>query len=265
MLFRSRDRIATILVTPLMTCSARLPVYAMLIAAFIPDKPLLGQFFGLRAGVMLGLYVLAFVAAGLTAFMLKSTIFRSETTPFWIELPSYRIPRISSILYRLLDRAKVFLKRASTVILATSVILWTLAHLPHTVGVDTPIEQSYAGQLGKFIEPAIQPLGFNWKIGVGLISSLAAREVIISTLGTIYGIQSKDDNTGLQEALKKDLDLPSAVALLVFFAFALQCMSTLAVVRRETGSWKWPLLQFIYMGVLAYVCAWATHFLLLLI
>ena len=260
-----RDRIATILVTPLMTCSARLPVYAMLIAAFIPDKPLLGQFFGLRAGVMLGLYVLAFVAAGLTAFMLKSTIFRSETTPFWIELPSYRIPRISSILYRLLDRAKVFLKRASTVILATSVILWTLAHLPHTVGVDTPIEQSYAGQLGKFIEPAIQPLGFNWKIGVGLISSLAAREVMISTLGTIYGIQSKDDNTGLQEALKKDLDLPSAVALLVFFAFALQCMSTLAVVRRETGSWKWPLLQFIYMGVLAYVCAWATHFLLLLI
>ncbi len=260
-----RDRIATILVTPLMTCSARLPVYAMLIAAFIPDKPLLGQFFGLRAAVMLGLYVLAFVAAGLTALALKSTIFRSETTPFWIELPSYRIPRLSSILYRLLDRAKVFLKRASTVILATSVILWTLAHLPHTAGVDTPIEQSYAGQLGKFIEPAIQPLGFNWKIGVGLISSLAAREVIISTLGTIYGIQSKDDDTGLQEALKKDLDLPSAVALLVFFAFALQCMSTLAVVRRETGSWKWPLLQFTYMGVLAYVCAWATHFLLLLI
>ncbi len=258
-----RDRIATILVTPLMTCSARLPVYAMLIAAFIPDKPLIGQFFGLRAGVMLGLYVLAFAAATLTAWLLKSTIFRSETTPFWIELPPYRIPRISSILYRLLDRAQVFLKRASTVILATSVILWTLAHLTTTGGVDSPIEQSYAGQLGKFIEPAIQPLGFNWKIGVGLISSLAAREVIVSTLGTIYGIQGKDDSTGLQEALKKDLDLPSAVALLVFFAFALQCMSTLAVVRRETGSWKWPLLQFLYMGVLAYVCAFATHFILI--
>lgn len=258
-----RDRIATILVTPLMTCSARLPVYAMLIAAFIPDKPIIGRFFGLRAGVMLGLYVLAFVAATLTAWLLKSTIFRSETSPFWIELPPYRIPRISSICFRLLDRAKVFLKRASTIILLTSVVLWTLAHLPTSGGVDTPIEQSYAGQLGKFIEPAILPLGFNWKIGVGLISSLAAREVIISTLGTIYGIQGKDDTTGLQEALKKDLDLPSAVALLVFFAFALQCMSTLAVVRRETGSWKWPVLQFLYMGVLAYVCAWATHFLLI--
>ena len=257
-----RDRIATILVTPLMTCSARLPVYAMLIAAFIPDKPLLGRFFGLRAGVMLSLYVLAFVAASLTAWLLKSTIFRSENTPFWIELPPYRIPRISSILYRLLDRAKVFLKRASTVILATSVILWTLAHLPQINGADPAIEHSYAGQLGKFIEPVIQPLGFNWKIGVGLISSLAAREVIVSTLGTIYGIEGKGDNTGLQEALKKDLDLPSAVALLIFFAFALQCMSTIAVVRRETGSWKWPVLQFVYMGVLAYVCGWAAHFLL---
>ena len=254
-----RDRIATILVTPLMTCSARLPVYTMLIAAFIPDQQLLGPFFGTRAAMMLGLYVLGFAAAAMTARLLKSTIFRSEKTVFVMELPPYRIPRLSSIFYRLLDRAKVFLKRASTTILLTMIVLWTMAHLPQQNGVAVPIEQSYAGQLGKFIEPAIQPLGFNWKIGVGLISSLAAREVIVGTLGTIYGIQGDTESAGLQKALQQDLNLASAVALLIFFAFALQCISTIAVVRRETGNWTWPILQFSYMGVLAYVCSWLAY------
>lgn len=254
-----RDRIATILVTPLMTCSARLPVYTMLIAAFIPDRPLLGPLFGTRAAMMLGLYVLGFVAAATTARLLKSTIFKSEKTPFLIELPPYRAPRLSSILYRLLDRAKVFLKRASTTILFTMVLLWTLAHLPLQNGVALAMEQSYAGQLGKLIEPAIAPMGFNWKIGVGLISSLAAREVIVGTLGTIYGIQGDQDDLGLQRALQQDLNMASAVALLIFFAFALQCISTIAVVRRETASWKWPILQFLYMGVLAYVCSWLAY------
>lgn len=254
-----RDRIATILVTPLMTCSARLPVYTMLIAAFIPDKPLLGPFFGTRAAMMLGLYVLGFAAAAMTARLLKSTIFRSEKTLFVLELPPYRIPRLSSIFYRLLDRAKVFLKRASTTILVTMVVLWIMAHLPQQNGVAVPIEQSYAGQLGKFIEPAILPLGFNWKIGVGLISSLAAREVIVGTLGTIYGIQGDKEGEGLQKALQQDLNLASAVALLIFFAFALQCISTIAVVRRETGSWTWPILQFSYMAFLAYVCSWLAY------
>lgn len=254
-----RDRIATILVTPLMTCSARLPVYAMLIAAFIPDKPLLGPLLGTRAAMMLGLYVLGFVAAAATAMVLKSTIFKSEKTPFLIELPPYRMPRVSSILYRLLDRAKVFLKRASTTILLTMILLWTLAHFPQTNGAPPAMEQSYAGQLGKLIEPTIAPLGFNWKIGVGLISSLAAREVIIGTLGTIYGIQGEDNEAGLQAALQKDLNMASAVALLIFFAFALQCISTIAVVRRETASWRWPIIQFTYMGVLAYVCSWVAY------
>lgn len=254
-----RDRIATILVTPLMTCSARLPVYTMLIAAFIPDRPLLGPLFGTRAAMMLGLYVLGFVAAATTARLLKSTIFKSEKTPFLIELPPYRAPRLSSILYRLLDRAKVFLKRASTTILFTMVLLWTLAHLPLQNGVAPAMEQSYAGQLGKLIEPAIAPMGFNWKTGVGLISSLAAREVIVGTLGTIYGIQGDQDDLGLQRALQQDLNMASAVALLIFFAFALQCISTIAVVRRETASWKWPILQFLYMGVLAYVCSWLAY------
>jgi len=254
-----RDRIATILVTPLMTCSARLPVYTMLIAAFIPDRPLVGPLFGTRAAMMLGLYVLGFVAAATTARLLKSTIFKSEKTPFLIELPPYRIPQLSSILYRLLDRAKVFLKRASTTILVTMVLLWVMAHLPQQNGIAPPMEQSYAGQLGKAIEPLIAPLGFNWKIGVGLISSLAAREVIVGTLGTIYGIQGDKDEMGLQRALQQDLNMASAVGLLIFFAFALQCISTIAVVRRETGSWKWPAIQFTYMGVLAYVCSWTAY------
>jgi len=254
-----RDRIATILVTPLMTCSARLPVYTMLIAAFIPDRPLLGPLFGTRAAMMLGLYVLGFVAAASTAKLLKSTIFKSEKTPFLLELPPYRVPRLSSILYRLLDRAKVFLKRASTTILLTMVLLWTMAHLPLQNGVAPPIEQSYAAQLGKWIEPAIAPMGFNWKIGVGLISSLAAREVIVGTLGTIYGIQGDKDAVGLQRALQQDLTMASAVALMIFFAFALQCISTIAVVRRETGSWKWPVIQFTYMGVLAFVFGWLAY------
>ena len=254
-----RDRIATILVTPLMTCSARLPVYTMLIAAFIPDRQILGPFFGSRAAMMLGLYVLGFVAAASTARLLKSTIFRSEKVPFILELPPYRVPRLSSILYRLLDRAKVFLKRASTTILLTMILLWTMAHLPLENGVVPPIEQSYAGQLGKLIEPAIAPLGFNWKIGVGLISSLAAREVIVGTLGTLYGIQGGEDELGLQKALQQDLNMASAVALMIFFAFALQCISTIAVVRRETGGWKWPILQFSYMGILAYVCGYLAY------
>ncbi len=254
-----RDRFATILVAPLMTCSARLPVYTMLIAAFIPDRPILGQFFGWRAATMLGLYVLGFVSAVLTARVLKSTIFKSEKSPFILELPPYRVPRLSSVLLRLLDRAKVFLKRASTIILGTAVILWVLAHLPQTGGQPPAIEQSYAGQIGKAIEPAIAPLGFNWKIGIGILSSLAAREVIVGTLGTIYGMQSEDDTVGLQKALQQDLTPAAAVALMIFFAFALQCISTVAVVRRETGSWKWPLIQFVYMGVLAYVSSWFVY------
>lgn len=254
-----RDRFATILVAPLMTCSARLPVYSMLIAAFIPDKPLLGSFVGWRAATMLGLYALGFVAAALTARILKSTIFKSEQSPFLLELPPYRWPRLSSILLRLLDRSKIFLKRASTIILGTAIILWVLAHLPQTNGQPPTIGDSYAGQIGKAIEPVIQPLGFNWKIGIGILTSLAAREVIVGTLGTIYGMESENDTTGLQAALKQDLTLPAAVALMIFFAFALQCISTVAVVRRETGSWKWPIVQFVYMGLLAYVSGWAAY------
>ena len=250
-----RDRIATILIAPFMTCSARLPVYTLIIAAFIPNRPVLGAFLGARAAALLGLYALGFAAAVATARMLKSSILKSGPASFLLEMPSYRWPTVQSLGLRLMDRTGIFLKRAGTIILLVTVILWGLAHLPLNHGQTPPIEQSLAGTVGRTIEPVIRPLGFNWKIGIGLITSLAAREVIIGTLGTIYGMDPESKTVDLQQALHRDLTLGAAFALLIFFAFAMQCTSTLAVVRRETGGWRWPLAQFAYMGVLAYAGA----------
>jgi ferrous iron transport protein B len=250
-----RDRIATILIAPFMTCSARLPVYTLIIAAFIPNRPVLGALLGARAAALLGLYALGFAAAVGTARMLKSSILRSGPTSFLLEMPSYRWPTVRSLGLRLLDRGSIFLKRAGTIILLVTVILWGLAHLPLNRGQMPPIEQSLAGTVGRTIEPVIRPLGFNWKVGIGLITSLAAREVIIGTLGTIYGMDPESNTLSLQQALHRDLTLGGAFALLIFFAFAMQCTSTLAVVRRETGGWRWPAAQFAYMGTLAYAGA----------
>jgi len=254
-----RDRTATILISPFMTCSARLPVYTLVIAAFIPEQPLLGGVLGTRAVTMLGLYLLGFMAAVLTAWALKSSVLRSERSSFVLEMPPYRIPSLRSLGLRLFDRARVFLRRAGTVILATSIILWILASLPLQNGKAPPIAESVVGTVGRTIEPVIEPLGFNWRIGVGLITSLAAREVIVGTLGTLYGMEGDEGSRDLQEALRSELDLGGAVALLVFFAFAMQCMSTVAVVRRETGGWKWPVIQFTYMTLLAYVAAFCAN------
>jgi ferrous iron transport protein B len=255
-----RDRLATILIAPLMTCSARLPVYTLIIGAFIPERHLLGPLLGTRAATLLGLYALGFLAAIVTARVLKSSILKSERTPFMLEMPPYRWPTLRSLSLRLVDRSKVFLRRAGTVILAVTLVLWVLLHLPLHDGKPPEIEHSFAGMIGHAVEPAIQPLGFNWKIGIGLISSLAAREVIVGTLGTIYGVEDADENSvGLQQRLQSDLTLGGAIALLVFFAFAMQCMSTIAVVRRETGGWKWPAIQFTYMTFLAYLCALITN------
>ena len=254
-----RDRIATILIAPFMTCSARLPVYILIIAAFIPEKPLLGVFFGTRAAALLGLYVLGFLAAILTARLLKSTVLRTSRSSFMLEMPPYRWPTVRSLGLRLVDRSRVFLRRAGTVILAVAVVIWVLAHLPLSGGKTPPIEHSRAGMIGHTAESAIAPLGFNWKIGIGLITSLAAREVIVGTLGTIYGMEGTSQSVGLQQALRQDLTPGGAAALLVFFAFAMQCMSTIAVVRRETAGWRWPAVQFAYMTVLAYACAFLTN------
>jgi ferrous iron transport protein B len=253
-----RDRIATILIAPFMTCSARLQVYALLIAAFIPDRNLLGHVITRQVAALLGLYLIGFLAAVITARLLKSSVLKSAQAPFLLEMPSYRWPTFRSLGLRLLDRSKVFLRRAGTVILLVTVILWVMAHLPYTGGKAPAIENSLAGTIGRTIEPLIKPLGFNWKIGIGLITSLAARETIIGTLGAIYGMDPDSQALGLQSALRQDLTLGGAVALLIFFAFAMQCMSTVAVVRRETGGWKWPILQFAYMGVLAYVGAFVA-------
>lgn len=248
-----RDRLATIFITPFMTCSARLPVYALLIAAFIPEGRLLGPFLGYRAAVLLGLYGLGIAAAVVTAFLLKRTLLRAQPGSFVMDLPSYRLPSARSIGLRLLDRSKIFLRRAGSIIFAVTIVLWVLTQFPRTDAGPPLIEDSALGQIGQTIEPAIEPLGFDWRIGVGLVTSLAAREVIVGTLGTIYGVEdATDDSITLQETLRRDLTLPAAIGLLVFFAFALQCMSTVAVMRRETGGWKWPILQFSYMLFLAY-------------
>jgi ferrous iron transport protein B len=259
-----RDRLATILVTPFMTCSARLPVYMLLIAAFIPNIFYLHGFLGLRTLVMLGLYVAGFVGAFTTARLLKSSILKSSETPFILELPQYRTPTLRSLALRLVDRASIFLRQAGTVILSVTLALWVLAHLPvvHTTAGNwsaPELADSVIGRLGHFIEPAIAPLGFNWKIGIGLLSSVLAREVMVSTMGTLYGADPETQAMHLQTALHHDMTLGGALALMIFFAFAMQCTSTMAVVRRETNSWKWPAVQFIYMLVLAWGAAFAVN------
>jgi ferrous iron transport protein B len=258
-----RDRLATIFVTPFMTCSARLPVYALLIAAFIPERPLLGPVLGTRAATLLGLYLLGMVAAIVTAFLLKRTLLRGKTSSFLMELPPYRVPSPRSLALRLLDRTRVFLRRAGRVILLVTVVLWGLSQVPLRDGTAPPIAESALGRMGHLLEPAIEPLGFDWRIGVGLVSSLAAREVIVGTLGTIYGVESADEGSmELQAALQRNLDLGGSIALLVFFAFALQCMSTVAVMRRETAGWRWPAIQFAYMLGLAYGGAFLANWLI---
>jgi len=248
-----RDRLATIFVTPFMTCSARLPVYALLIAAFIPDEPLLGPILGKRAGMLLGLYALGIVAAIGTAFLLKRTLLKAEPTAFLMELPPYRIPTLRSLGLRLVDRSGIFLKRVGKVIFTVAIVLWTLTQFPRTELGPPQIEDSVLASIGHVIEPVIAPLGFDWKIGVGLVTSLAAREVIVGTLGTIYGVEAAgDESFELQDALTEALTPAAAIGLMIFFAFALQCMSTVAVMRRETAGWKWPVLQFTYMLLLAY-------------
>jgi ferrous iron transport protein B len=259
-----RDRLATILVAPFMTCSARLPVYILLIAAFIPATTYLHGFLGLQTLVMLGLYLAGFVAAMTTAWLLKSSVLKSSETPFILELPQYRMPTMRSLVTRVVDRGRVFLHQAGTIILCVTLALWVLAHLPviqHAGGTLSAPElaDSLIGRLGHFIEPAIAPLGFNWKIGIGLLSSVLAREVMVSTMGTLYGADPATETLNLHTALHHDMTLGGAMALMIFFAFAMQCTSTIAVVRRETNSWKWPAIQFGYMLALAWVAAFVVN------
>ncbi len=250
-----RERIATILIAPFMTCSARLPIYTLIIAAFIPNHKFLGGLIGLRALLMLGLYVIGFLAALITAKMLNSSVMKASHAPFILELPQYRWPTVTSLGLRLYDRGKLFLKKAGTIILGVTFLVWLFSVLPIHGGQFSALSTSVIGHLGHWIEPVLRPLGFNWKIGIGLLSSIVAREVIVGTLGTLYGMDPATHALGLQAALRHDITLGGAIALVVFFAFAMQCTSTLIIVRRETNSWKLPALQFCYMTTVAYVAA----------
>jgi ferrous iron transport protein B len=269
-----RDRLVTILVAPLMTCSARLPVYALLIGAFVPAVPVFGPL-GLQGLVLLGLYLLGGISALAVAALFERTLLPGTALPFYLELPSYRMPSAKLWLSQVWGSAWAFVRRAGTIILTVSVVLWVLLHFPHSeppAGASEAeaarhrLEHSAAGSAGRAIEPLIAPLGFDWKIGVGLLASLAAREVIVATLAQIYA--SSDEDTGLRAAIRADVDPrtgskvfdpPTVAALLVFFVFALQCLSTLAIMRRETNSWRWPAFAFAYLLAIAYAASFVTH------
>lgn len=265
-----RDRLITILIAPLMSCSARMPVYTLLIASFIPNIAIFG-FLNLPALVLISLYLLGLSTALLMALVLKKTLLKGTKPPFILEMPPYRIPSLKNTLLRMWERSVLFLKRAGTIILGVSIILWFLATYPKLEN-GTPSEKlahSFVGRAGHLIEPLIQPLGFDWKIGIGIISSLLQREVFVSTLATIYNIENADDSSiSLREQLQKDVDpitgLPTfttltAICIMVYYVLAMQCMSTIAVVRRETNGWKWPAFQFVYMTLLAYVGTFITY------
>ena len=244
---------ATIFIAPFMTCSARLPVYALLIAAFIPARKLLGNALGLQAATMMLLYAVGLLAALFTAKLLNSSVLKGRASLFAIELPNYRLPRMRSVSLAIYDRSKVFLKQVGTVILVLNLVIWFLSHMPFQNGHAGDVGSSYLAHIGTWIEPVLKPLGLNRTVGISLLTAFVARESVVSTLATLYG----SVNTGA--ALRAEVGLAGALALLVFFALAMQCTATLAVVRRETNSWKWPLAQLVYMTTLAYVASFLTY------
>lgn len=327
-----KDRLVTILVAPLMSCSARLPVYTLLIGACIPDRVLwnlnyelnlgftrfnLFGFLGLRGLTMLTMYLLGIVVALLMALLFKKTLLKGETPMLIMELPPYKRPLLRVVLRHMWDRSKLFLRRAGTVILGISIVLWFLATYPRNTNLDLEFEtrraeitnsfsavslttgsgsesnhlaalqeqleavdkaaageklrRSFAGMLGRAIEPVIAPLGFDWKIGIGLVASFAAREVFVSTMSTVYNVGELEDSDAGMQTLEQTLQEQqrsdgtpvyttlTGLTLMVFYVFAMQCVSTVAVVRRETNSWKWPVFQWFYMGTLAWVLAFLTY------
>lgn len=258
-----KDRLTTILVAPLMTCSARLPVYMIIIALLIPQE-LVWQ----KTGIMLGLYLTGIISALGMAWVFKKTLLRSQTPVFIMELPPYRRPLFKDILLHMWERAGLFLKRAGTVIFALSIILWGLMTYPkydHVVPSEA-LKHSFAGQAGVLLEPVIKPLGYDWRIGIGLIGSFAAREVFVSTMNIVFNIEGKQSQS-LKEAFQnahwpdgRPLFTPLVcVSLMAFYVFAMQCLSTVAVVRRETNSWRWPIFQIMYMTILAYAAAFIIY------
>jgi ferrous iron transport protein B len=288
-----KERLITIMVTPLMSCSARLPVYTLLISLVIPSTHNYG-YFNMQGLVLMGLYLLGFISALSAAFVLKALIKVRETSYFIMEMPLYHVPKPSIILLTIYQKARIFLFDAGKVIIAISVILWAMAshgppskfqrietvyHSPDTLKKYTPdrienmvasekLKASYAGAAGRWIEPAIKPLGFDWKIGIALITSFAAREVFVGTMATLYSAEGSENNMSIRQKMaaatnyetgKKEYTVAVGLSLMLFYAFAMQCMSTMAVVYRETKNLKWPILQFLYMGGLAWLASFIVY------
>lgn len=290
-----KERLLTILITPLMSCSARLPVYTILISLVIPKTYLIG-FLSVQGLVMMALYLLGLVLALVVSYVAKWFIRINEKSYFILELPTYRAPRWNNVFRTMVEKAKIFVKDAGKVIMVISLVLWALSsfgpgkrmnvvsqqyeQLKSQQGADTTVldkqfaaaklENSYAGILGKSIEPAIAPLGYDWKIGIALITSFAAREVFVGTMATLYSVGDEENDLKLREKMKSAVhpdgtpvfSLAAGVSLMIFYVFAMQCMSTLAIVRRETRSWKWPVIQFAYMTGLAYMMSFIAYQLL---
>ena len=256
-----KDRLATILVAPLMTCSARLPVYTLIIAAFIPAREL-GYGVGLQGLVMFGLYIAGIAGALLASLVIRRTIVRGGGGGFMMELPKYQWPALRDVLIGLWQRAMIFLKRAGTIILLTTVVLWAFASFPRAAPGESQIETSIAGRIGNAIHTVVKPIGFNEDISLALLPAMAAREVAVAAIATVYAIESEDEEAltdNLADRLRGRWSLATALAFLAWFVFAPQCVSTIAVTRRETNSWRWPLFMVGYLFAIAYAAAGLTY------
>jgi ferrous iron transport protein B len=281
-----KERLITIFVTPFMSCSARLPVYTILIALIIPENPF---YQGL---VLMVMYLLGLLAAIVSAWVMKLILKTRERSFLIMEMPTYKLPRVTNILLVMYEKSRAFVLEAGKIILAISIVLWVLASYgpgdemesaqamvaeahPELTGEPLSqaiqaykLEHSYAGHFGKFIEPVIRPLGYDWKIGIALITSFAAREVFVGTMATIYSIGNTDDEATIKTRMKREVnadtgqpryDMATGWSLLIFYAFAMQCMSTLAIVQKETRSWRWPALQLVFMSGLAYLSSFVIY------
>jgi ferrous iron transport protein B len=256
-----RDRLTTILVAPLMTCSARIPVYTLIISAFIPRRTVAG-FMDLQGLVMFGLYAAGIFSALAVSFVARRIFWRGAVEPFLMELPTYKMPDPANVLRNVLLRGKIFLTRAGTIIFPLMIVVWFLASFPGAPAgaTDPAINYSIAGRIGHLIQPVFAPIGFNWQMIVALIPGFAAREVAVAALGTVYAVGSADTQPGLlASTLAHHWSIATGLSFLAWYIFAPQCASTLGVIKRETNSWKWPLVAFGYMLALAYLAAFATY------